>query len=87
MARSAFRYESKLDVKDAPLVERLQELSRPKKHLKYGYRRMRRLLADEGRRMSDQKSTGCGRKPGSPFAVGDGVVCSTRWLGRILRWG
>lgn len=55
VARSALRYESKLDVKDAPLVELLQELSRPREHVKYGYRRMRRLLADEGQRMSYQK--------------------------------
>lgn len=58
--RSALKQPRKLDEKDAPVMERMAALS--SKHPRYGYRRIRVLLAREGRSMSPQRAHRLWRK-------------------------
>jgi putative transposase len=50
VARSALRYQSRKTVKDAGVIERMQELSA--QYPRYGYRRIRIFLGRDGHRMS-----------------------------------
>ena len=50
MARSALRYQGRKTVKDAGVIERMQELSA--QYPRYGYRRIRIFLGRDGHRMS-----------------------------------
>ena len=50
VARSALRYQGRKTVKDAGVIERMQELSA--QYPRYGYRRMRIFLGRDGHRMS-----------------------------------
>ena len=50
VARSALRYQGRKTVKDAGVIERMQELSA--QYPRYGYRRIRIFLGRDGHRMS-----------------------------------
>ena len=50
VARSALRYQGRKTVKDAAVIERMQELSA--QYPRYGYRRIRIFLGRDGHRMS-----------------------------------
>ena len=50
VARSALSYQGRKAVKDAPVVERMKELSA--QYPRYGYRRIRIFLGRDGQRMS-----------------------------------
>ena len=50
MARSALRYQGRKTVKDAGVIERMQELSA--QYPRYGYRRIHIFLGRDGHRMS-----------------------------------
>lgn len=54
VARSAMTYESKLDEKDAPVIDRMAALAQA--NPRYGYRRVRVLLGREGHRMSPRRA-------------------------------
>lgn len=60
--RSTLRYESRLDVKDAPLLSKMGELA--SENPRYGYRRIHALLRREGLRMSPRKAHRLWRKAG-----------------------
>jgi putative transposase len=53
VARSALRYESRIEAKDTPVIEAMKRLSA--QYTRYGYRRIRIFLSREGHEMS------CGR--------------------------
>jgi putative transposase len=50
VARSALRYQGRKTVKDAGVIERMQELSA--QYPRYGYRRIHIFLGRDGHRMS-----------------------------------
>jgi putative transposase len=50
VARSALRYESRIEAKDAPVLEAMKRLSG--QYTRYGYRRIRIFLGREGHEMS-----------------------------------
>ena len=58
VARSALRYQGRKTVKDAGVIERMQELSA--QYPRYGYRRIRIFLGRNGHRQRRQ------RRPGLP---------------------
>ena len=62
VARSALRYQGRKTVKDAGVIERMQELSA--QYPRYGYVRIRIFLGRDGHRMSvGRASTGSGARP------------------------
>lgn len=60
MARSALRYESKIEAKDAPVIEAMKRLSG--QYTRYGYRRIRIFLGREGHQMSCSRAERLWRK-------------------------
>ena len=62
VARSTLSYKSKLDEKDAPVIDRMAELAR--ENPRYGYRRIRALLGREGLPMSPRRAYRLWRKGG-----------------------
>jgi protein O-GlcNAc transferase len=54
VARSSLKRTSTLDVKDAPVMNRMAELAA--KHPRFGYRRVRELLRREGAPMSSERA-------------------------------
>jgi putative transposase len=54
VARSMMSYESRLETKDAPVIDRMVELAQA--NPRYGYRRVRVLLGREGRLMSPRRA-------------------------------
>ena len=58
VARSALSYQSRKAAKDAPVVERMKQLSA--QYPRYGYRRIRIFLGRDGYRMSLAGRTGSG---------------------------
>jgi putative transposase len=62
VARSMTTYESKLDAKDAPVIDRMAAVAQA--HPRYGYRRVRVLLGREGKPMSPRRAHRLWRKAG-----------------------
>lgn len=62
VARSTLGYQSRQDAKDAPVVDRMAALSQA--HPRWGYRRIRVLLAREGAAMSPRRAHRLWRKAG-----------------------
>ena len=62
VARSMLTYNSRLDEKDAPVIDRMAELAR--ENPRYGYRRVQALLGREGRPMGSQRAYRLWRKAG-----------------------
>ena len=62
VARSALSYQGRKAVKDAPMVERMRELSA--QYPRYGYRRIRIFLGREGYRVSPGRAHRLWRLPG-----------------------
>lgn len=60
VARSALSYESRLNAKDAPVIEAMQRLSG--QYPRYGYRRIRIFLDREGHAMSPSRAERIWRK-------------------------
>jgi putative transposase len=54
VARSMTMYQSRLDLKDAPVIDRMAELAQ--ENPRYGYRRVRVLLGREGQAMSPRRA-------------------------------
>jgi putative transposase len=54
VARSAFRYESKMALRDAPVAASMRELSA--RYPRYGYRRIQVFLERQGMRMSTDRA-------------------------------
>ena len=61
VARSALRYQSRKTLKDAGVIERMQELSA--QYPRYGYRRIRIFLGRDGHRMSVGRAYRSGARP------------------------
>ncbi len=62
VGRSTVRYESKLDVKDAPAIDAMRELSN--QYPRFGYRRIRVFMARRGFRMSPSRAHRLWQKAG-----------------------
>ncbi len=62
VARSSLRYESRLAVRDAPVVKRMRELAA--EYPRYGYRRVRVFLGREGHAMSADRAHRLWRQAG-----------------------
>ncbi|MCC7416958.1 MAG: transposase [Acidobacteria bacterium] len=62
VARSMTTYQSRLDVKDAPVIDRMAVLAQ--ENPRYGYRRVRVLLGREGKAMSARRAYRLWRKAG-----------------------
>lgn len=60
VARSALRYESRIEAKDAPVIEAMKRLSG--QYTRYGYRRIRIFLGREGHEMSCSRAERLWRK-------------------------
>lgn len=62
VSRSALKYESRLAIKDADVIERIKQLAR--QYPRYGYRRIRIFLIREGFRMSSKRAWRLWRQAG-----------------------
>ena len=79
VARSALGYQRRKVAEDAPVIERMRELSA--QYPRYGYRRIRIFLGRDGHRMSVGGPTGSGGLPPCSCRAG-GHASASRLLGR-----